>query len=147
MALTKLQSVLRCPTSKGRFNVAESFRQIFSEKHTGNFECSEFSSLNFAFNNNAMVGHNARNARRQWSIVVVFWHLQVEQVSKYTSSRPQRPLADAVVTRRLLEARQWKLICISEHDWVRRRKFEEKIAFLEEKIMEVVSAPPALKAL
>ena len=71
---------------------------------------------------------------------------QVEQVSKYTSSRPLRPLADAWVTRKLLQARGWKLICISEHDWVRMRHFRDKLAFLDEQIKAALAAPPALQA-
>lgn len=51
-----------------------------------------------------------------------------------------------MVTRKLLEARGWKLICLPEHGWVRLRTFEEKLAFLEHEIESVISEPPALAA-
>lgn len=63
--------------------------------------------------------------------------MQVEQVSKFTVSRPQQPLADAVITRRLLNARGWKLICISEHEWIRLKDLNEKIALIQAKLEEV----------
>lgn len=74
---------------------------------------------------------------------LVLWG-QVEQVSKFTTSRPKRPLADAMVTRKLLTARGWKLICLPEHGWVRLRTFDEKLAFLEQEIEQTVSEPPSL---
>lgn len=72
--------------------------------------------------------------------------LQVEQVSKYTSSRPRRLLADAMVTRRLLEARRWRVICVAEHRWVRLKAFEDKVAFLEEQLSEVLGPLAELEA-
>jgi hypothetical protein len=68
--------------------------------------------------------------------------LQVEQVSKYTSSRPQLPLADAMITRRLLEARGWNVICISEHEWVRMKNLTEKLVLLTEKLDAARDKPP-----
>lgn len=64
-------------------------------------------------------------------------------MSKFTSSRPQRPLADAVIARRLLEARGWRLICVSEHEWVRLKGMAEKVALLEGKLKLVKSAQPS----
>ena len=66
----------------------------------------------------------------------------MEQVSKYTTSRPQLPLADAMITRRLLEARGWKLICVSEHEWVRLKNLKEKQAVLTEKLNASKDMPP-----
>ena len=67
-------------------------------------------------------------------IVNILGVVQVEQISKFTVSRPQQPLADAVITRRLLNARGWKLICISEHEWIRLKDLDEKIALLQGKL-------------
>lgn len=68
--------------------------------------------------------------------------MQVEQVSKYTASRPVRPLADAVIARKLLQARGWRLLCVSEHEWVRLKSLNEKVAVLEEKLEHAKSLEP-----
>lgn len=63
-------------------------------------------------------------------------------MSKYTSSRPQLPLADAMITRRLLEARGWNVICVSEHELVRLKNLKEKLALLTEKLSAAKDRPP-----
>ena len=63
----------------------------------------------------------------------------MEQVSKYTTSKPRRCLADAWIARRLLNARGWTLICVAEHEWLRMRNFEEKVEFVEGKINEILN--------
>ena len=68
--------------------------------------------------------------------------LQVEQASKYTASRPPRPLADAMISRRLLQARGWRLICLSEHEWVRLRDLNEKVALVEAKLEQAKALQP-----
>ena len=67
--------------------------------------------------------------------------MQLEQASKYTISKPRRPLADAQISRRLLNARGWTLICISEHEWARLADFEVKVAYLEGKLNQILTPP------
>lgn len=82
----------------------------------------------------------------EYSVNLKGFDLQVEQVSKYTVSKPRRPLADCWISRRLLHARGWTLICISEHEWTRLRDFDVKLAFIEGKIKEITQSQIAVEA-
>ena len=52
-------------------------------------------------------------------------------------------MADAMISRRLLQARGWKVVTVSEHEWVRLKNVNDKTALIEARVDKVKSLEPA----
>ncbi|KAK9803158.1 hypothetical protein WJX72_005700 [[Myrmecia] bisecta] len=72
--------------------------------------------------------------------------MKVEPPGRFSTNKPFRPLADAVVAKRLLAAQGWTIISLATHEWKRSWTQAQKAAYLQQRLADAHAAPAELPA-